>query len=248
MNVKDILGYAPLIIAEGGHGSNTPGKRTPKFEDGSYIQEYEFNKPTVEIFLDRAKEIGFEVLNVAPEKWDVGLGTRVKRANDACIKHLKKYPNVSKEKLVIYISFHYNAQNSTWGGTRGGVEVYHFKGAEDSKVLSEKILNNLIEGTNQVNRGVKTANFYVLRKTSMTAVLIEAGFMDNLEEAKLMKDKRYQNEVAEESLIGCCEYFGIKYGNNKKEVPDQKLEDMENKLKKYEEAISEIQAIINQLE
>lgn len=243
MNVKDILGYAPLIIAEGGHGSNTKGKRTPKFEDSSYIQEYEFNKPTVQLFLDKAKEIGFEVLNVAPEIWDVGLSTRVKRANDAYIKHVRKYPKISKDKLVIYVSFHYNAQDSRWGGTRGGIEVYYYKGANDSKILSEKILNNLIKGTNQINRGVKTANFYVLRKTRMTAVLIEAGFMDNLEEAKLMKDKEYQNEVAEESLRGCCEYFGVEYGNYKEEKEDELI----NKVKEYEEAISKIQDIINSL-
>ena len=252
MNVKDILGYAPLIITEGGHGSNTSGKRTPKFNNGSYIQEYEFNKPTAQLFLDKAKEIGFEVLNVASETWDVGLSTRVRRANGAYIKHVRKYPNVSKEKLVIYVSFHYNAQDNSWGGTRGGIEVYYYKGAEDSKSLSEKILNNLIKGTSQINRGVKTADFYVLRKTSMTAVLIEAGFMDNLEEAKMMKDKKYQNEVAEETLTGCCEYIGIEYGNNKTEkeeveIKSNELVELANKVEQYEKAIGEIQDIINSL-
>lgn len=251
MNVKDILGYVPLIIAEGGHGSNTSGKRTPKFDDGSYIREYEFNKPTAQLFLDKAKAVGFEVLNVAPETWDVGLSTRVRRANNACKKHVKKYPNVSKDKLVIYVSFHYNAQDSNWGGSRGGIEVYYYNGASDSKLLSEKILNNLIKGTSQVNRGIKTADFYVLKKTSMTAVLIESGFMDNLEEAKLMKDKEYQNEVAEETLIGCFEYFGIEYGNNNEEEnienKTNEMEELTNKVEQYKKAIDEIQGIINSL-
>ena len=35
------------IILDNGHGNNTPGKRSPKWEDGTQLFEYEFNRDIV---------------------------------------------------------------------------------------------------------------------------------------------------------------------------------------------------------
>jgi len=50
----------------------------------------------------------------------------------------------------------------------------------------------LVKATGLRDRGIKADNFYVLRETKMPAILCECGFMDNMEEAKLMLDENYQ--------------------------------------------------------
>ena len=36
-----------VIVLDNGHGENTPGKRSPKLEDGSQFFEWEFNRDIV---------------------------------------------------------------------------------------------------------------------------------------------------------------------------------------------------------
>lgn len=51
----------------------------------------------------------------------------------------------------------------------------------------------------------------ILRQTTMPAILIEYGFMDYWNEAKLMLDKKHQEKCAEAVCKAVCEYFGITY-------------------------------------
>ena len=51
----------------------------------------------------------------------------------------------------------------------------------------------------------------ILRQTTMPAILIEYGFMDYWNEAKLMLDKKHQEKCAEAVAKAVCEYFGITY-------------------------------------
>lgn len=183
-----------IVAIDDGHGLDTPGKRTPIIPElGRSIKENEFNKAVV-YYLDRDLiRCGFQTLRVAAGDADVPLKTRTRRANS--------------EKANIYVSVHYNA------GGGSGIETFHFPNSKRGKKLAKAIHKYVIRGTSQKDRGVKTANFYVLQKTQMPAVLIEYGFMDDPEliEARRMLEKDFQIECARETAQGICEYFGVSY-------------------------------------
>lgn len=67
-----------------------------------------------------------------------------------------------------------------------------------SRMLAENITagyqKNLPSGT--LNRGVKSARFYVLEGVMMPSVLTEIGFLSNPREERLMKDEAYLRTVA----------------------------------------------------
>ena len=69
------------IILENGHGSQTPGKRSPIWGDGSQLFEWEFNRDIVRRIaaMLKAEGIKFEIL--VPEDNDVSLPERCRRAN-----------------------------------------------------------------------------------------------------------------------------------------------------------------------
>ena len=48
-----------------------------------------------------------------------------------------------------------------------------------------------------VDRGIASANFVVLRETNMAAVLVETGFMTNVEELTRLCDETYQQKLME---------------------------------------------------
>lgn len=88
-----------------------------------------------------------------------------------------------------FISLHRNAFKPE---VANGVEVFiHPKASPKARKLAGEIQKNLA-ACGFRNRGVKTADFYVLRKTKMPALLIEIGFIDNSRDNELFDLKRNQ--------------------------------------------------------
>lgn len=185
------------VAIDDGHGMETAGKRTPTMPDGTVMKENEFNRRVAQLLAVYLVRCGIDVLMVAPNDVDTPLSVRTDTAN--------------KAKANFYISIHANAMTGSWGTARG-IETFHYtKASEGSKRAAEIIHKHLLAGTKLPDRGVKSADFYVLRETSMPSVLVECGFMDNLEEAKLLVTEAYRAECALEIAKGICEYFGVPF-------------------------------------
>lgn len=213
MDLIKLLGYQPTLYVDDGHGEGTAGKRTPKMPDGAVILENQFNRPTSDLFCRLAEASGFRILRTAPEIEDTPLETRTKRANDDFKQLQAKHPKIDKSKLALYISFHYNAYDGVFNEKKGGIETLYYPTSAEGKKLAGLIQKELIKGTKQYDRGIKPrGDLHILRETKMVAVLVEAGFMDKLEEALLMLQSEFQLEVATETLKGVCKYYGFEYG------------------------------------
>lgn len=203
-----------LAFIEGGHGYNTAGKRTPSIKSlgGRQIKEHEFNEPTAQKLIEELKRCGVHVFDAAAGDRDVPLKERVDYANKIYYQYCAKY---GKENVVaVYVSIHFNALDGVFGGSDpSGFSVHIYKGhkTKDAGRLAQYIVDELKNGTKQVNRGVVEQDLFITRETAMTAVLSENGFMDNENEALLMIDPKFQLEVAVEHAKGICKYFGIPY-------------------------------------
>lgn len=200
-----------IIFLDDGHGIKTPGKRTPPFEDGSYMKENEFNSAVVTLIKDKLNKIpNVEVILTAPTDEDVSLKQRADTANNMLTQKLNiyGYDNVKS----VFVSVHANAMKGYWG-TWGGIETYYYrKGADFStngKKFAEILQKYLLKGYTLADRKVKGANFSVLRNTIMTAALVECGFMDNKEEATLLMSADYREECAEEIADAIIEFLQI---------------------------------------
>lgn len=60
------------------------------------------------------------------------------------------------------------------------------------------------------NRGVKQANFYVLRGAQMPSVLIESAFISNYAEESRLKSKKFQTAVADSIYEGIKKFYARK--------------------------------------
>lgn len=80
-----------------------------------------------------------------------------------------------------FISIHCNSNE---GPPAHGFEIFHYPGSVRGQALAEAICDNW--GNLSHNRGVKSANYHVLRETHCPAVLIELGFINHpVEEERL---------------------------------------------------------------
>ena len=192
------------IGANDEHGQNPPtaGKRTPVMPYlNRQIYENEFNRPTKNKFIEALLRNDFSVYDVKPELSDTAVSTRVARVN--------------RQNLTLLVTFAYNAfgTGNTFNSAQGVATYYSLRNrnASQSKALSEEVYEKLLAGTNQRGNGVGTLDIGVLSSVNCPSTLVEAGFMTNLQEAKLMLDWDFQTEVAEETCNGVCAYLGVAY-------------------------------------
>ncbi|MBR1646029.1 MAG: N-acetylmuramoyl-L-alanine amidase [Selenomonadaceae bacterium] len=111
-------------------------------------------------------------------------------------------------KADLFVSIHCNAAT----GTAKGTETFSSGGMKSTR-LAEKIQAQIINSLPVINRGVKTANFYVLKHTDAPAVLVETAFIDNPDDAKLLIDR--EDDFARAIARGVTDYFA-----NEKPLPD----------------------------
>ena len=126
-----------------------------------YAQEDDLTLELGELVFKKLKLLAHQTINCLPEKANSvnhSLRQRVKIAN---------WGNAD-----VFVSLHFNALNSLAHGS----EIFALSNAGAG--IARPILNEICQ-LGFTNRGVKRANFYVLRHTKMPAILIECCFVDH---------------------------------------------------------------------
>ena len=94
----------------------------------------------------------------------------------------------------LFVSIHANAAEIP---AAEGMEVYHFPGSDAGENSATHVLNSMLDAfPNHSNRGVKEANFTVLRLTEMPAILIETEFLTNPTQLQFLADQENQRSLA----------------------------------------------------
>tara|TARA_Y100000296_G_C5122888_1_gene231342 strand:+ start:137 stop:754 length:618 start_codon:yes stop_codon:yes gene_type:complete len=188
-----------IWLLDSGHGGLdpdtgeyvTPGKRSPVWDDGTQYFEGVGNRDIVKRILDKCRGEGLLAIDIVNDWQDIKLSTRVNRANA-----IYKY-----HKNCIYISVHSNGFNKE---SANGYSVYTSRGKTKSDEYADILLSYMeyefpdhkfrkdtSDGDND-----KEAGFYVLRKTSMPALLSENFFMTNNRECKLLLTEDFRDRIA----------------------------------------------------
>lgn len=107
-----------------------------------------------------------------------------------------------------FVSIHCNAFN----GNAFGTESFSFARGTQGERLAQRIHSQLV-GLGLRDRGVKQADFAVLRNTTAPAVLVELAFIDNANDNKVLRNRQF--ELAEAVTKGILEQFGITYQGGK---------------------------------
>lgn len=162
------------ICIDPGHGGKDPGalgKRNTKEKD---------------FVLDIAKKCAAYTIKL-------GHSAILTRDKDIFLELPERANIANKASVDVFISIHCNSADNSQAN---GIETYHYPNSFKGKEYATKVQNALIKGTNLSNRGVKEANFAVLRHTSMPGILIEVGFISNVQEEQLLMSQDFRDKVA----------------------------------------------------
>lgn len=158
----------PIIALDAGHGIKTAGKRCMKSIDPAETREWWLNDRIADQV--QALLAGYDCTVIRADDTtgvkDIPLASRVKTANNA--------------RADMYISIHHNAGIN--GGTGGGTVVYYYSSAAARPLQALRLYNAVTARTglfgNRSSKVIKNG-FYVIKHTTMPALLIENGFMDS---------------------------------------------------------------------
>jgi N-acetylmuramoyl-L-alanine amidase len=140
--------------------------------------------PEKGVALDVARRLRAQLANA-------GLRTVMTRNSDVFIPLGTRVSIANAQSRAIFVSIHFNSALRV--GARG-IETYY--SAPSGIPLARRIQTNLMTTTSGENRGIKRANYYVLRKTKCTAVLVECGFLTNPQDAALASSASYRERLA----------------------------------------------------
>lgn len=176
-----------LLCIDAGHHLETPGKRCLKSVDPGETREWVLNAriaDKVQALLTAYDCTTMRADDTAGQK-EVTLAQRVKAAN--------------AWGADFYLSIHHNA--GIKGGSGGGIVAYsHPKSSKASVEWRDELYEALVEKTGlRGNRSnpKATSDLYVLRETSMPAVLLELGFMDSSTDVPIILTEEYAQGCAE---------------------------------------------------
>lgn len=186
-----------LVFLDPGHG-------------GSAIGAQNINRRLQEkrLTLDIAKRV--ERLLTAK-----GYLVRMSRTKDVAISLQKRVAIAERRSAAIFVSIHINSSPKR---ETTGTEVFYYATKKNnsverigaSKRLGTCILNSLCRTLPTNSRGLKDGDFYVIRETTMPAVLVEVAFITNPKESLLLTSAPYKQQAALAIANGIDEFFGKK--------------------------------------
>ena len=197
-------GGLPTVVVDAGHGGRDEGAR------GRGLVEKDLT-------LDLAKRVD-KRLRV------FGFPTVMTRTDDRYLSLADRAAIGNKVEDSIFVSLHFN-KNSASAAT--GVETFYetekvppeaawtwigffnksdTSRCESGETLAGYVQTSLVLRTDAANRGIKQRDFFVCRHVRGPSVLVEAGFLSNPVEARLVANGAYRERLATAVVEGLMSY------------------------------------------
>lgn len=190
------------VILDAGHGIETPGKRSPKLDDGRQLLEWKFTREVCNKIYCLLQSEGIKCIIANRDDKDYKLSERAKNINNLYTKEKKL------GHLAIMISIHGNAAGSGEWKDAHGWEVFTTENTTNSDRLAKcfcSVFTNIFP--DKKLRGHKEKNFTIIYKTNCPCVLTENFFYDNKEECELMLSEEGQMKIAELHVEAIKKYY-----------------------------------------
>lgn len=200
----------PTIVIDAGHGGRDHGARQGGIQEKELTLDIAYRLDTI------LREAGFRTVMTRTDDRYVALGERVAVANAL--------------DDALFVSIHLN---SSPGLGPAGIETYFATAKEpprpwrligffapptaipdpDSENLAGSIHAAMLGKTGSPDRGIRARQFYVVHHTRCPAVLVEAGFINNLFEGQLLATPTYRQIVAQAVAEGIAGYHRTRLRN-----------------------------------
>ena len=169
------------VVIDPGHGGHDNGGQWGK------VYEKHLALDTATRLENNLKRMGFKTVMTRRSDYFVTLPQRVAIGNSY--------------KDAIFVCIHFNY---TWKEDVNGLETYYY--SAPGQQLAQYVQQSLVRHTRTLDRQAKFARFYVLRNSTLPAILVEGGFVSNEQERERMKSGVFREQIARGVAEGVQRY------------------------------------------
>ena len=195
----DAITYASssyTVVIDAGHG----GKDKGAISEYSGVFESDLNLQFSKVLEKYFKIAGVKVVQTRKDKNALGNGDRFIKRLDMNARLVA----IKKAKPDMVISHHMNKFSE--GKNQTGAQVFYQSSDTKSGKLAE-IIQQKLNKEQVKKRSALGGDFFILRNCKSPAVIIECGFLSNIQEEKLLQTKSHQEKVCESIFLGAMEYL-----------------------------------------
>jgi len=219
------------IVIDPGHGGKDPGATYAGIKEKDLVLDIgkalygmiKANYKDLDVYMTRNRDV-FIPLEARTafanrKKADMFISIHVNAAPNRRARGVETYVlNVTNDKKALEVAAFENATTQKSMSDLQGIlkDIMLNSKLEESLQLAsfvQKSLHKNIYKSKKYDLGVKQAPFYVLVGAKMPAVLVEAGFVSNRNEAKMLKTKKYRQKIANGIYKGLKSYLKIFNGD-----------------------------------
>ena len=135
-----------------------------------------------------------------------GVKTMLTRKYERTLDLQPRVSKANKSKANAFVSIHANATRGKRSDVNG-LETYYYSGSKGYSLAKNIHQQILITSSQSPDRGVRRSRFYVIRKTSMPAALVEIGFVTGTYDAALLRQKAYRDKMSFAIAKGILNYL-----------------------------------------
>lgn len=185
LDIDPVSARGHIVAIDPGHGGRDPGAIGP-----TGMREADVNLDVALQVRDLLTRDGVRVVLI--------------RETDATVELLDR-PRIAREAAAtIFVSIHANAHGRA---TVNGSETFFL--TPQSLALAQMIQDELSVVLGIPSRGIKTANFLVLRDTGVPSVLVETAFISNPDGEAQLKDLNFRQRLAQAIHRGISRFLAI---------------------------------------
>ncbi|NJM66515.1 MAG: N-acetylmuramoyl-L-alanine amidase [Acaryochloris sp. RU_4_1] len=152
---------------------------------------------------DVVLDIGLEVSRILQRQ---GVVVYLTRTDERDVDLPPRVSLAERVNAALFVSIHANAISMSRPDING-LETYHAPGAYLGARLARTIHSTILSNLRIRDRGVRGARFYVIRKTSMPATLVETGFLTGQEDIVNLRNPAWRKQMAQAIAQGILNFL-----------------------------------------
>lgn len=193
----DIEKKEKTVVIDAGHGSEDPGKIGI-----NQVLEKDLNLQIAKKVQKNLLDEGIHVVMTRED--DTGFYNQ-SETNKKIADMKKRVAFINETKPDIAVSIH---QNSYSEESVKGAQVFYYTHSKEGERAANVMQESLkVLDANNKRLAKENHTYYLLKKTEVPTIIVECGFLSNMEEAERLKNDTYQNEVAEAICAGIIKWL-----------------------------------------
>jgi N-acetylmuramoyl-L-alanine amidase len=118
----------------------------------------------------------------------------------------KRIGIINKANPDMVISIHQNSFNDS---SQKGAQVFYQEDDDVSREFAVSVQSQLLSQLEFARKESNFGDYYLLKECDYPSILVECGYLTNLEEEELLNTNDYQNKVAYAIMCGVVKYFNL---------------------------------------